>query len=266
MIYFCPTPIGNLEDITLRTIDVLKNVDIIACEDTRVSLKLLNHLNIKKKLISYHKFNEHEMTDKIIEMNKTLDIAIITDAGMPAISDPGFFLIRELIEREVDFEVLPGSTASLLAIIYSGFRTDHYLFYGFLNQKKSERIRELESLKNFPYPIIFYEAPHRILKTLNDMLEVFGDRKISISRELTKLYEEHLRGSLSEIISSDITLKGEFVIVVDGYIRAEKEVDIKFELKRKIDEGMRMSEAIKAVAKEFDLKKNEVYKVSLEDE
>lgn len=266
MIYFCPTPIGNLEDITIRTLNVLKSVDIICCEDTRNSIKLLNNFDIKKRLIAYHKFNERQKVDELIELSENNDIAIISDAGMPGISDPGFILIRELIDRDIEFEVLPGSTASILALLYSGFSTEHFFFYGFLDSKSSKRLKELEDLKELKFPIIFYEAPHRILETLEDLKEVFGNRKISISRELTKMFEEHIRGSIEEILAKDLTLKGEFVIVVDGYEEEELEIDIRAELERRVADGMKMSQAIKEVAKEFGLKKNDVYKVSLEDE
>lgn len=266
MIYFCPTPIGNLEDITIRTLNILKSVDIICCEDTRNSIKLLNNFDIKKRLIAYHKFNERQKVDELIELSEKNDIAIISDAGMPGISDPGFILIRELIDRDIEFEVLPGSTASILALLYSGFSTEHFFFYGFLDSKRSKRLKELENLKELKFPIIFYEAPHRILETLEDLKEVFGNRKISISRELTKMFEEHIRGSIEEILAKDLTLKGEFVIVVDGYEEEELEIDIRAELERRVADGMKMSQAIKEVAKEFGLKKNDVYKVSLEDE
>lgn len=266
MIYFCPTPIGNLEDITIRTLNVLRSVDIICCEDTRNSIKLLNNFDIKKRLIAYHKFNERQKVDELIELSENNDIAIISDAGMPGISDPGFILIRELIDRDIEFEVLPGSTASILALLYSGFSTEHFFFYGFLDSKRSKRLKELENLKELKFPIIFYEAPHRILETLEDLKEVFGNRKISISRELTKMFEEHIRGSIEEILAKDLTLKGEFVIVVDGYEEEELEIDIRAELERRVADGMKMSQAIKEVAKEFGLKKNDVYKVSLEDE
>ncbi|MFR7348953.1 16S rRNA (cytidine(1402)-2'-O)-methyltransferase [Peptoniphilus sp.] len=266
MIYFCPTPIGNLEDITIRTLNVLKSVDIICCEDTRNSIKLLNNFDIKKRLIAYHKFNERQKVDELIELSENNDIAIISDAGMPGISDPGFILIRELIDRDIEFEVLPGSTASILALLYSGFSTEHFFFYGFLDSKRSKRLKELEDLKELKFPIIFYEAPHRILETLEDLKEVFGNREISISRELTKMFEEHIRGSIEEILAKALTLKGEFVIVVDGYEEEELEIDIRAELERRVADGMKMSQAIKEVAKEFGLKKNDVYKVSLEDE
>ncbi|RVU54115.1 16S rRNA (cytidine(1402)-2'-O)-methyltransferase [Anaerosphaera multitolerans] len=266
MIYFCPTPIGNLSDITKRTLEVLNSVDIIAAEDTRVSLKLLNNYNIKKKLISYHKFNESSQSDYIIELSKENDIAIITDAGLPGISDPGEILIRKLIEEDIEFQVLPGPNAALTALVYSGLSTEHFLFYGFLNSRSSLRKKELLELKPLKYTLIFYESPHRLKESLEDIYEVFGNRKISISRELTKFYEETVRGELSQILDNieSIKLKGEFVIVVEG----KQEEDINFNiselLREKLKEGMKKSQAVKEISKEYGISKNEVYKISLE--
>lgn len=262
MIYFCPTPIGNLGDITIRTLEVLKSCDIIFAEDKRVSIKLLNHYNISKKLMTYHKFNEKKESEVIIELAEENDIAIITDAGMPGISDPGSILIKELIKRDVEFSVLPGPNAALVALVNSGLNTDHFYFYGFTNQKSGKRRIELNYLKDIKDTIIFYEAPHRIVEFLEDVREVLGDRNISISRELTKLYEEKLYGSISEILDTGITEKGEFVVVVEGSTM-EEEVDIKKLLEEKISQGMKKSQAVKEVSKEYNIAKNEVYKESL---
>ncbi|CDZ74630.1 Ribosomal RNA small subunit methyltransferase I [Peptoniphilus sp. ING2-D1G] len=265
MIYFCATPIGNLKDIGLRTLEILKTVDIIACEDTRVSIKLLNEYGIKKKLISYHKFNERTKSYEIIKLSLENDIAIITDAGLPGISDPGSVLVRRLIEENIEFTVIPGANAALTALVLSGLSTEHFYFYGFLDSKRSHRKKELEQLKSFKHTVIFYESPHRIEDMLEDIFEIFGDRNISISRELTKLYEETIRGKLSEIIDTEITLKGEFVIVVEG---SKQEEDFDFEelLRRKIDSGISKSSAVKEIAKEYGISKNELYKISLEVE
>lgn len=262
MIYFCPTPIGNLDDITLRTLEVLKSVDVIACEDTRVSIKLLNHYEIKKRLIPYHKFNEVEKIDEIIELSKNGDVAIISDAGMPGISDPGAVLIKELIKQNIEFRVLPGANAANVALVTSGLNTEHFLFYGFLNAKSSVRKKELEELKNFPFTMIFYEAPHRIIKVLEDMKEIFEDREISISRELTKMYESAYRGKIS-VVMDNIVEKGEFVIVVEGH-KEEKVYDINALLIEKLEMGLKPSQAVKQVVAETGLSKNEVYKASLE--
>lgn len=262
MIYFCPTPIGNLSDITMRTLEVFEKVDLIACEDTRVTMKLLSHFNIKKQLIAYHKFNEREKAEELIELSKEKDIALVSDAGMPGISDPGAVLANELIKSGVEFNVLPGANAATVALINSGLNTDHFLFYGFLNSKSSARLKELDTLKSFPYTMIFYEAPHRILKVLEDMKTVFGDRNVSVSRELTKMYETTYRGKISEVIEN-VHEKGEFVIVVEGNTE-EEEFDIKALLIEKISNGVKPSQAVKQVSAETGINKNEIYKISLE--
>lgn len=263
MIYFCATPIGNIEDISLRAIETLKSVDIIACEDTRVSLKLLNKYDIKKKLISYHKFNEAQVSEEIIKLARENDIAIISDAGMPVISDPGEVLIKKLIEEEIEFTVVPGANAGLSALLLSGLDSEHFLFYGFLEQKASARKKELESLKDFPFTLIFYESPHRVKSMLEDLLDIFGDRQISVSREITKLFEETKRGKVGEILASEIKEKGEFVIVVDK-AEEKEEVNIQEILRDRINSGIKKSQAVKEVAKEYNISKNELYKMSLE--
>lgn len=263
MIYFCATPIGNIEDISLRAIETLKSVDIIACEDTRVSLKLLNKYDIKKKLISYHKFNEAQVSEEIIQLARENDIAIISDAGMPVISDPGEVLIKKLIEEEIEFTVVPGANAGLSALLLSGLDSEHFLFYGFLEQKASARKKELESLKDFPFTLIFYESPHRVKSMLEDLLDIFGDRQISVSREITKLFEETKRGKVREILASEIKEKGEFVIVVDK-AEEKEEVNIQEILRDRINSGMKKSQAVKEIAKEYNISKNELYKMSLE--
>lgn len=263
MIYFCATPIGNIEDISLRAIETLKSVDIIACEDTRVSLKLLNKYGIKKKLISYHKFNEAQVSEEIIKLARENDIAIISDAGMPVISDPGEVLIKKLIEEEIEFTVVPGANAGLSALLLSGLDSEHFLFYGFLEQKASARKKELESLKDFPFTLIFYESPHRVKSMLGDLLDIFGDRQISVSREITKLFEETKRGKVREILASEIKEKGEFVIVVDK-AEEKEEVNIQEILRDRINSGMKKSQAVKEIAKEYNISKNELYKMSLE--
>ncbi len=265
MIYFCPSPIGNLKDITLRTLEVLRSVDYVACEDTRRRGKLLKHFEIEKKLIQYQKFNEIKQSEKLIELAKKSDIALITDAGMPGISDPGAILVKRLIEENIEFTVLPGPNAALTALVASGLDTEHFYFYGFLDSREGKREKELESLKSLRSTIIFYEAPHRIIKTLKSIEKILGDRKVSLSRELTKIYEENLRGKVSEILEGQIKEKGEFVIVVEG--SKEEEVftlDIKEELRKLIDDGMTNSQAVKEIADKFNLKKNTVYKESLD--
>ncbi|WP_071027017.1 16S rRNA (cytidine(1402)-2'-O)-methyltransferase [Peptoniphilus raoultii] len=264
MIYFCPTPIGNLEDITLRTLRVLRESDIIFAEDTRVTLKLLNHYDIKKKLYSYQKFNESEVSEDIIKYNEDgLNICLVTDAGMPGISDPGEVLVKKLIEENIDFRVLPGPNAALTALVGSGLNTENFYFKGFTSPKSSARKKELEAIKDLKATIIFYEAPHRVLDFLRDLLEIFGDREISISRELTKIYEETIRGKISEILQGNLKVKGEFVIICHGKEDEEIKLDIEDLLREKILKGISKSQAVKEIVKEYNLSKNYIYKESL---
>jgi 16S rRNA (cytidine1402-2'-O)-methyltransferase len=226
-LFIVPTPIGNLEDITLRAINVLKEVDFILAEDTRTSGLLLRHYNISKPLVPYHQHNEHKLTEKFTQRIFAGEkAALVTDAGTPAISDPGFMLVRECIKNNIDVECLPGATAFVPALVNSGLPADSFVFEGFLPHKKGRKSK-LEYLSNLPYTVILYESPHRILKALDQLAEYFGaDRKVSVSRELTKIYEETVRGTLSEVATyfRENTVKGEFVIVVDGKGKVEKKV------------------------------------------
>lgn len=218
-LYIVPTPIGNLEDITLRSINVLIDSDLVLCEDTRRSKILMSHYKINTQLKSFHKFNEHKEVDSIVDQIKEgKKISLISDAGTPGISDPGFLIVRTCIESEIEIECLPGATAFVPALINSGIPSDKFVFEGFLPVKKGRKTR-LEMLSNEKRTMIFYESPHKILKTLNDFKVNFGsERKISISRELTKVYEENIRGTVEEVISffGDKKIKGEIVIVVEG--------------------------------------------------
>ncbi len=217
ILYLVPSPIGNLNDISKRIIDTLNSVDCIFCEDTRNTQKLLNLLNIKKNTISCHEHNEKEMSFKLISLlNEGKDIAYMSDAGYPAISDPGEILVKEVSKNNIKIVPLSGPTASLTALIASSLDTSHFLFYGFLNSKHSERIKEIKEIKDFPYTIIFYEAPHRINETLLDLYELLGDRKITIARELSKIHEEFIYTSLKEITSLNKEFKGELVLVLEG--------------------------------------------------
>ena len=218
-LYIVPTPIGNLEDITFRAINILTDVDLILCEDTRRSKKLLIYYNIDTPLRSHHKFNEHKevgkVVDKILSGEK---IALISDAGTPGISDPGFLAVRTCLENNIEVECLPGATALVPALVNSGIPFERFVFEGFLPVKKGRKTR-LEKLTNEDRTMIFYESPHKLLKTLNDFSNSFGaDRKISVSREITKIYEETIRGSVEHIINlfTDKIPKGEFVIIVEG--------------------------------------------------
>ena len=275
-LYLVPTPIGNLKDITLRALEVLKSVDEIAAEDTRTSLKLLNHFDIKKSLFSYHKHNEQgKSLDIINKLKSGINIALITDAGTPGISDPGSVIVERCIEEEIEFEVLPGATAITTALVYSGLDTTKFMFRGFLPRESKDRNPIIEEVKNVRDTIIFYEAPHRLLATLDYLKDNLGDRKIAVCRELTKLHEEIYRGKISEAIEffTEGRPRGEFVLVIEGKsdetIKAEKEAKwnslrIEEHLIKVIEEGFDKKEAIKIVAKERGIAKKEVYKYSTE--
>ncbi|KGM96497.1 tetrapyrrole methylase [Clostridium novyi A str. 4552] len=274
-LYVVPTPIGNLKDITLRALEILQNADIIAAEDTRQTLKLLNHFNIKKQMISYHKFNENIKSDDIINMLKDCkQVALVSDAGTPGISDPGSVIIKRCIEESIEFEVLTGATAVTTALVYSGLDTTKFLFRGFLPRENKDRKPIIEDLKNRQETLIFYESPHRLIKTLEFLYENLGNRRISICRELTKLHEEILRLTLEESIAyySENETRGEYVLVVEGksieeVIKEEQEVwaDLSIEnhIKKYIDEGLTKKEAIKKVAKDRSVPKSDIYKHSL---
>jgi len=218
-LYIVPTPIGNLEDITLRAIRILKEVDLILAEDTRKSGILLKHLGIEKKMFAHHQHNEHKTVEMITERIANGEkIALITDAGTPGISDPGFLLIRECISKGIEVECLPGATAFVPALVNSGLASDSFCFEGFLPQKKGRQTK-IKSLVNEPRTIVFYESPHRLVKALEQFIEFFGaDRRASISRELSKMFEENKRGTLQELLEyfKSKTIKGEIVIVVEG--------------------------------------------------
>lgn len=275
-LYLVPTPIGNLKDITLRALEILREVDVIAAEDTRQTLKLLNHFEIKKSLISYHKFNEQNKSDAII--NLLMDgknVAVVSDAGTPGISDPGSVIVERCIKENIHFEVLPGATAITTALVYSGLDTTKFLFRGFLPRENKERKNIVKDLLQSQETLIFYEAPHRLIDTLSFLLETFGDRKIAVCRELTKIYEEIYRGTLNESVEYFLKNKprGEFVLVLEGKkledIKEEQRdtwinLSIEEHILKYINNGISKKEAIKLVAKEREIPKNEVYKFSTE--
>lgn len=275
-VYLVPTPIGNLKDITLRALEVLKNVDIIAAEDTRQTLKLLNHFDIKKPLISYHQHNEQGKSEDILEIIEGgKEIAIVTDAGTPGISDPGAVIVQKCIEKGYSFEVLPGATAITTALVYSGLDTTKFLFRGFISRENKERKKLFDEVRNAKETLIFYESPHRLLNTLSVLQNELGNRRISVCRELTKLHEDIVRGTIEEVINifKEKGVKGEFVLVVEGKTQSEidKENKEKWEnlsveehLIAIINEGISKKEAIKRVAKERGMQKNEVYKIATE--
>ena len=217
-LYLVSTPIGNLEDITLRALRILKEVDIIAAEDTRRTGLLLNHFQIKKTLERYHDHNKTRKTPVLIDyLNRGISIAVVSDAGTPGISDPAFYLVREAIVHDISVVPIPGPTAAISALTASGLPTDRFVFEGFLPHKKGRKTK-LDRLTNEQRTIILYEAPHRLLKTLQDLLDILGDRSIAVCRELTKKFEEIVRGPVSKIISlfSETTIRGEFVLIIEG--------------------------------------------------
>ena len=262
-LYLVPTPIGNLEDITVRSLNTLKNVDLILCEDTRITGNLLKKYDIKKKLISCHEYNEKNIKEKVVQKIKDgNDVAIVTDQGTPIISDPGYEIVKEAIRKKINVISLPGATAFVPALTMSGLMPAPFTFYGFLNAKDSKRRKELEILKQVDHTLIFYEAPHRIEKFLKDMLGIFGNRNICICRELSKKYEEVYRGKISDVIENMSTLKGEFVIVVSGNdsVKDFSDVSILEHIKLYLDDGMSEKDAIKKVAEERKIAKSIVYK------
>lgn len=261
-LYLVPTPIGNLDDITLRSINVLKNADVIFSEDTRETKKLLNELDINKKLISCHKFNEDKVYEKVLEYLKDGNmVALVSDRGTPAISDPGYVAAYHAIKEGYNVIGLPGATAFVPALIMSGINPNKFLFYGFLDSKKSQKKKELEELKSIKYTIIFYESPYRVIETLLLIKEIMGNRNISVSREISKKYEEIYRGTIDDVLSELVEPKGEFVIIVEGN-KEEKSydnIDILSHVKALVLDGISEKEAIKTVAKLHNLEKNEVY-------
>ncbi len=262
-LYLIPTPIGNLDDITVRALKILESVDFILCEDTRESSKLLNHFKIKKKLVSCHEYNENNIKDYVVsELKSGKNIGLITDQGSPVVSDPGFVVAKCVIDSGFNVVALPGATAFVPALTSSGLPPSPFLFYGFLQTKESKIIHELNKLKSFPSTMIFYEAPHRIQKTLEYMLQVFGNRKITIHREISKLHEEICRGTIQELIPIVSKLKGEFVLVVDGNhdVVDYSSMSVLEHVRLYLDDGMGEKDAIKLVAKERGVAKSIIYK------
>lgn len=262
-LYLIPTPIGNMDDMTFRAVDTLKLVDVIFSEDTRITSQLLSYFDIQKKLIANHKFNEEENITKVLEkLESGQNVGLVTDRGTPIISDPGYVLVKAAVEHGYPVIALPGPTALIPALIVSGIDPQPFLFYGFLNNKESKRKKELEDLKKVSATLLFYEAPHRIEKTLENMMQVLGNRKISISREITKKFEEVYHGTIAEVLEEIVGAKGEFVIVVEGNKEKNtyENLSIVEHVHLYIKEGYSANDAIKQVAKERKQAKSDVYK------
>lgn len=275
-LYLCATPIGNLEDISVRTLNILKQVDLIACEDTRHSLKLLNHFDISKPLTSYHEHNKAEKGEVLIEkLLSGVNIALVSDAGTPAISDPGEDLVKRCIEADIRVIPIPGPVALINALIISGQNTGRFTFEGFLSMNRRVRLEHLESLKDETRTMIFYEAPHKLTRTIADMFKVFGDRSITFVKELTKIHETALKTTLSDAINyfEQNPPKGEYVLVIAGKseheIQMETEKEFEFmtiteHVDYVINSGVDKKEAIKQVAKLRNIPKRDVYNIYLE--
>lgn len=265
-LFVVATPIGNLNEMTYRAIQVLKDVDYIAAEDTRNTVKLLNHFDISTKLVSHHEHNLMTAIPKIVhDLKNGLNIALVSDAGYPAISDPGYELVKEVIKEGMNVVPISGANACLDALVVSGIAPQPFLFYGFLDRNDKNKKKELEKLKKYQETIVFYEAPHRIKKTLKLMYEILGNRSIALCRELTKKHEEINRGTIEEILSVIDDMKGEMVVVVEGSHEEFQDQPLVFEqsivehVEEYIEKGMSTKDAIKEVAKERKLSKNIVY-------
>ena len=264
-LYIVATPIGNLEDITLRAINILKNVDIIAAEDTRHTLKLLNHFEISKPLISYHRHNEDTKTEILIkELINGKDIALVSDAGTPGICDPGEEIIKECIEQNIEVIPIPGACAMINALICSGISTKEFIFIGFLPLNKKLRKEKLEEIQKANKTLILYEAPHKLESTLKDLKPILEDRKIVLAREITKIHEEFIRGDIDFLIEKSKEIKGEIVLIIEANNKKEenKLLDLSLEEHYKYyeNQGLEKKEIIKKIAKDRNVNKNEIYK------
>lgn len=264
-LYLVATPIGNLEDITLRALKILKDVDLIAAEDTRNTLKLLNHYEISKPLISYHRHNEELKVDNLISKLKNGEnIAVVSDAGTPGISDPGEVIVKSAIENNIEVIPIPGACAAINALVASGLDTKEFSFYGFLPLNKKLRREKLDELKRETKTSIIYEAPHKLQNTLEDLKKIVEDRKIVLAREITKIHEEFIRGNIEEIISKSANLKGEMIILIGGATKKEEETALnELSLEEHYNYyknlGLDKKEIIKRIAKDRGVSKNEIY-------
>lgn len=262
-LYLIPTPIGNLDDITVRSLKTIEMVDFLLCEDTRETGKLLNHFRVQKKLVCCHEYNETKIKDYVIsELSKGKTIGLVSDQGSPIVSDPGYIVVRAVIEAGYNVISLPGATAFVPALTSSGIEPAPFLFYGFFQSKDGKQRKELELLKTVPYTMIFYESVHRIQRTLTNMLDILGNRNISIHREISKLYEEIYRDRIGNLIPLVGELKGEFVIIVEGNkeVTDYSDVSVLEHIQIYLDDGMSEKDAIKLVAKERNVAKSIIYK------
>jgi 16S rRNA (cytidine1402-2'-O)-methyltransferase len=264
VLYICPTPIGNLEDITLRVLRILKKVDLVACEDTRRTGQLLNYYQIQKRMISYHEHNEVTRTDELISfLESGLDIALVSDAGTPGIADPGFVVVRAALKYGIRVTALPGPCAAISALVMSGLPTDRFLFYGFLPRKATKRVAEIERLRGNDGTLVFYEAPHRIIPCLADLLRVLGPRPAALIRELTKMHEQMWTGTLEELLdrATDCPPKGEIVLLVQGAKEEEtmSNHDVVKLVRELMELGLDKKTAITVTAKQTNLPKKDVY-------
>src|SRR5579883_2809747 len=265
-LYIVSTPIGNLEDITYRAVRILREVDVIACEDTRTTRRLLDHHGIPTRTVSYHEHNEQERARELLDhLERGESIALVSDAGTPLLSDPGYRIVRAAVEAGIAVESIPGPSALLAALVISGLPTDQFHFGGFFPAKQSQRIRLLESLRHEPATLIFYEAPHRILETLADLDSVLGDREIAVARELTKIHEEVLRGtpaSIRRTLAARDSIRGEFVILIAKAAKpSASETPVEEAIESLIHAGVSRMDALKTVARERGLSKREIYRL-----
>ena len=264
ILYIVATPIGNLEDITLRAINTLKNVDLIAAEDTRHTLKLLNHLNISKPMISYYRHNEELRSEELVnKIKEGKNIALVSDAGTPGICDPGQKIIKKCIEEKITIIPIPGACAMINALILSGLNTDEFTFIGFLPLNKKNRNKKLDEIKNTTKTIILYEAPHKLVTTLKDLKNIIGERKIVLARELTKIHEEFIRGDIDNLIENAERIKGEIVIIIEGSNVKEENYLNSLSLKEHYNyyekKGYSKKEIIKKISKDRNVSKNDIY-------
>lgn len=268
-LYIVPTPIGNLEDITYRSINTLKTVDIIYCEDTRVTRKLLSYYEIEKPTASYNEFNKEKVSSKIIDNIKMgQNVAVVSDAGMPGISDPGYEIINKCIENEIDVVVLPGPSAFVVGLVRSNFFNNRFSFHGFLSPNKNKKLEELKAIIYGKYPTVIYESPHKLVKTLESIQTFDNEVQVCVGREITKIYEEYVTGSVQEVANHYIQagVKGECLIVIEPIIENLAEIDSFILYQKFISQGIIKKEAVKKVAKEKNVSKNEIYQLVIEKE